>query len=177
MFVSNPSNPSIPSISSERLGFRCRRVASHRSFTALGAPDGDYSRVCWLPVLGPSAWVLWGTVAPKLEANATAVYDIDELTDAVGLGRPQRLVKAVKRLERFGIAANPANGLDDLWGLSTTTPPLTLSLHSTISSTARRFHHQAIAALDDSEQHDLYENYTPTYTGHLGGHPTRRRTP
>lgn len=162
---------------SGRLRFRCSGLTADGPFTALGAPDGDYSRICWLPVLGPTAWVLWGTIARDLDNNAPAVYDIDELTDAIGLGRSQRLVKTLKRLDRLGLAASPASGLDGCWGLPAMSPPLQLRHLATLSASARRFHHQAIANLDDTDQHALYEIFTSTYIDHFGGHRTARGTP
>ena len=123
-------------------------------------------------MLGPTAWVLWGTIARDLDDNAAAGFDIDELTEALGLGRPQRLLKALKRLDRLGLASSPASGLADWWGLPAMSPPLQPRHHATASTTARRFHHQVIANLDNTERHDLYEIFTSTYTDHFGGRRT-----
>ena len=30
------------------------------------APNGGYSRRCWLPRLGPTSWLLWGSLADRL---------------------------------------------------------------------------------------------------------------
>src|SRR5207253_2680263 len=32
-------------------------------------PDRTYSRLAWLPIIGPSSWLLWGTIATQLRAQ------------------------------------------------------------------------------------------------------------
>ena len=162
----------LPRCESDRLRFGRAANGPHRPLTAFGAPDGHYSRVCWLPVLGPTAWVLWGTVARDLDAEATTVvHDIDDLTEALGLGRPHRLLKALKRLDRLGVASSPTGDLDNRWRLPTIAPPLWVRHHASVSARARRAHHRAIDALTADEQHVLWEIHTETYLDHFGGHP------
>lgn len=171
MFVPNPQP--LP----EWLHFRRNCSTSGRPFTAFGAPSDDYSRACWLPVLGPTSWVLWGTVVATLAGGATATFDVDELTGALGLGRPRRLLKALSRLERFEIATHAASSGANEWEMSATTPPLPLKYHSTVSATARRFHHREIADFDDVEQQLLHELYPSIYIDHFGPHRVERSTP
>lgn len=171
MFVSNPQPPP------GRLHFRCSCSADRRRFTAFGDPSDEYSRACWLPVLGPTSWVLWGTVASTLAGRVTATFDVDELTHALGLGRPRRLVKALNRLERFEIATPAASGVADDWAMPTTTPPLPLKYHSKVTAAARRFHHREIADLDGTDQELLHELYPSIYIDHFGPHETERSAP
>ncbi len=168
MFVSNPQP------FAGRLQFRCSCPAARR-FTAFGDPSEEYSRACWLPVLGPTSWVLWGTVASTLAGRVSATFDVDELTHALGLGRPRRLVKALDRLERFEIATHSASGVANDWAMATTTPPLPLRRHSTTTA-ARRFHHREIADFDGTDQQTLYELYPSIYIDHFGPHPVGRST-
>lgn len=121
---------------------------------SFGTPDGQYSRTCWLPVLGPTAWVLWGTVARELDEMAPAVHRPAELTRAVGLGRPERLLKALQRLDRFGIASNPTSNRDASWLLPTVSPPLWNKHHHLLDLDAREFHRRWTDGLDEANWHD-----------------------
>lgn len=163
-FIDHPPTPSL------RLRFSCSGLGVDAPSAALGTPDGHYSRLCWLPVVGPTAWVLWGTIASELDADATIVYEPDDLTDAIGLGRTHRLTKALKRLDRLGVASSPAANIDDPWHLPAASPPLELRHHATVSAEVRRFHHQTIANLDNDSQQPLHEIFTSTYIDHFGGH-------
>ncbi len=84
------------------------------------APDGDYSRRHWLPMLGPTSWLLWGTLTHRLEGSDESIgVGVDTLTVELGLGRPQRLLKALSRLEHFGLAQRTD---DDNWTILTVAP-------------------------------------------------------
>jgi hypothetical protein len=165
----------LPGDSGDQLRFRCSGLTTDARteagrFTAFGPPDGDYSRVCWLPVLGPTAWVLWGALAVELDGHSIGECSINDLTEALGLGRSTRLLKALKRLDRLGVASSPASNPEGLWQLPTMSPPVALRHHTTISAAARRFHHQAIDQLSGANQHLLWEIFTSTYIDHFSGH-------
>ena len=84
------------------------------------APTGDYSRLHWLPVLGPTSWLLWGTLTSRLEvSDESIVVGVDTLTVELGLGRPDRLLKALERLEHFGLAQRTDDGT---WTILTAAP-------------------------------------------------------
>lgn len=153
-----------------RLSVGCRGLTADGPFTALGAPDGDYSRICWLPVLGPTAWVLWGNLARRLDDRSTVDCDVNELTEALGLGRSHRLMKALKRLDRLGLALSPASNDQGDWYLPAMSPPVDLRHHTALSPAVRQFHHQTVAELSDEDQHLLWEIFTSTYIDHFGGH-------
>ncbi len=160
--------------------FQCSSLTPDGPITSFGTPDGHYSRVCWLPVLGPTAWVLWATVARDLAVSHVLVRDVDELTHALGLGRPQRLLKALKRLDRFGIGIGTGSDSrpgESSWRLHAMCPPLRREHLRVLSETARRFHHDWIENLDDRERHDLYHVLTSAYVDHFGGHRTEGNHP
>src|SRR5690349_12410373 len=50
-------------------------------------PEGTYSRLVWLPTVGPSSWLVWGTLASQLRREATVTWDVTELAVAHGLQR------------------------------------------------------------------------------------------
>jgi hypothetical protein len=66
------------------------------------APDSTYSRAGWLPMLGPNAWVLWGTIATELVQEAAVAWFLDQLAWAHGFISVER---SLGRLERFRLAA------------------------------------------------------------------------
>ena len=135
---------------------------------SFGTPDGVYSRTCWLPVLGPTSWVLWGTVAQELDEMAPSVHRPDELTRALGLGRLERLLKALQRLDRFGIASNPTKNADSSWLLPTVSPPLWSKHHHLLDPHAREFHRRWSDGLDESTWHDPLRIATPHCTADHG---------
>ena len=88
----------------------------HRFWT----PASDHSRLHWLPVLGPTSWLLWGTVTSRLEASDESIaVGADTLAVELGLGRPDRLLKALERLEHFGLAQRTDDGT---WTILTAAP-------------------------------------------------------
>jgi hypothetical protein len=84
------------------------------------AADSTYSRMGWLPMLGPNAWVLWGTIAAELVRDTDVAWFIDQLAWAHGLGEDS-VEQALDRLERFRLAAPTG---DDHWIVRTTCPRL-----------------------------------------------------
>lgn len=65
----------------------------------------DYVERYWLPTLGPTAYVVLRHCAARLDASphgaTTTLEAVAELV-GVGSGRHQPLVRALRRLERFG---------------------------------------------------------------------------
>jgi hypothetical protein len=70
-------------------------------------PTGHYSRLAWLPLLGPTSWVLIGTIAQHLDIEPEVTWQLQDLARDHGLGRPGRpsfvLRRSLQRLERFGL--------------------------------------------------------------------------
>lgn len=75
------------------------------------APDGPYSRSVWLPVLGPSSWLIWTTLADRLRGRDADYWSVRQLAAAHGLGHKEDArgtapaQRALDRLVRFGILA------------------------------------------------------------------------
>ncbi|HLM65390.1 MAG TPA: hypothetical protein VK306_13910 [Acidimicrobiales bacterium] len=97
---------------------------------------GAYSRAVWLPVIGPTAWLVWGTVVAMLTDGEPKVLASDELAHLHGVGAPA-LVRALSRLRAFGLAGGSS---DDRWSLRLTCPPLWDRLAGRIPATARALH-------------------------------------
>jgi len=144
---------------------------------AFGTPDGVYSRTCWLPVLGPTSWVLWGAVTHELDEMDPGVHCADELTRALGLGRTQRLTKALQRLDRFGLASNPTTNHGDSWLLPTVSPPLWRKHHHLLDPHAREFHRRWSDGLDEANWHDPLLAATTVDPDDNGLQPTERTDP
>jgi hypothetical protein len=70
-------------------------------------PAGDYSRIAWLPILGPTSWLLLGTISQQLTDEPEVTWRLADLARDHGLGRPDRpslvVVRSLRRLEHFGL--------------------------------------------------------------------------
>jgi hypothetical protein len=71
-------------------------------------PDDPYVEEVWLPVLGPAAYVVWRQLARRAASASHETISIPRLAAAAGLGRPlgnqSPIRRALRRLERFGLA-------------------------------------------------------------------------
>lgn len=61
--------------------------------------DGTWSRTAWLPVIGPSSWLMWTELARIVEGGP-ATITAAELADRIGLS-PKRIYAPIDRLGRF----------------------------------------------------------------------------
>jgi hypothetical protein len=61
------------------------------------APEGTFSRLAWLPLIGPSSWLIWGTLAAQLRHDPTVTWNLAELAAAHGLGRSTGTRSAIGR--------------------------------------------------------------------------------
>ena len=70
-------------------------------------PSGHYSRTAWLPILGPTSWLLLGTIAQQLAGEPAVTWRLADLGRDHGVGRPDRpgpfVVRSLRRLELFGL--------------------------------------------------------------------------
>lgn len=66
------------------------------------AVDGHWSHTAWLPLLGPSSWLLWGTITAAVSGTDHATLHAGELARNHGLS-PARLTAPLQRLERFRV--------------------------------------------------------------------------
>ena len=82
--------------------------------------DGGYSRTAWLPVLGSTAWIVWGTLAGRLQAAGPVECALGELAPAHAAG-PSVVPRALARLEAFGLAYEQPLGT---WLVRRSCPPL-----------------------------------------------------
>jgi hypothetical protein len=86
---------------------------------------GDYSRLAWLPIVGPSTWLIWGTAVNALARQPVVVWDAAELARAHGIGGLSGVLdRTLDRLAMFGLAGPMA--LDrSAYAVRMTCPPLT----------------------------------------------------
>jgi hypothetical protein len=85
---------------------RCDRLAL--------APEGAYSRSAWLPTVGPTAWLLWGSVVAELDHAAEIALDADELARSLGVnaGRHGRTIpRTLNRLCQFRLFDHHSDGV------------------------------------------------------------------
>lgn len=98
--------------------------------------DGSWSRAAWLPVLGPSAWVLWVELASIATHGPTVVGD-EDLAGRVGL-QARRLKHPLARIERFRLVDQPH---PDCYRIKLSAGPLgtrTLHRHPRVDVAARQ---------------------------------------
>ncbi|MEL6894014.1 MAG: hypothetical protein AAFP84_20660, partial [Actinomycetota bacterium] len=126
---------------------------------------------------GPTSWVLWGTVAHELDERAPAVHCAEDLTRALGLGRTQRLTRALQRLDRFGLASNPTTNGQTSWLLPTVSPPLWRKHQHLLDPHAREFHRRWSDGLDEANWHDPLLAATTVDPNDNGLEPTERTDP
>lgn len=87
------------------LGFSDRAVEAHGH-----RPTDEYPERCWLPVIGPSAYLLWRALNRLIPAVGSGAVEVDALDVMGGLGLGARVganapgARALNRLVMFGFA-------------------------------------------------------------------------
>jgi hypothetical protein len=70
-------------------------------------PNGDFSRLAWLPAIGPTAWLAWGTIGAQLGRDAEVPWRLKDLATSHGLGsgisKNAPVRRALTRLTMFGL--------------------------------------------------------------------------
>lgn len=88
------------------------------------SPDGTYSRLAWLPTIGPSSWLIWTTIAGQLQRDRTVTWQSATLASAHGLGhgigRSSALARTLDRLTRFHLLV-PG---EPTWLIRASAPPV-----------------------------------------------------
>jgi len=78
------------------------------------APDSTWSRLGWLPIIGPSSWLIWGTLAAQLRTDPQVTWPLPDLAGAHGLGasagRHAPTRRALARLSRFRLLVDCGDG-------------------------------------------------------------------
>jgi hypothetical protein len=68
-------------------------------------PAGRYSRIAWLPILGPTSWLLMGTFSQHLAHQPAVTWRLADLARDHGLGQPDRpgcvVTRSLRRLAYF----------------------------------------------------------------------------
>lgn len=100
--------------------------------------DHPYFEAAWLPTVGPTAWLLWRTIARRLAHNPHPSWDPQELARRHGVG-PAVLVRSLDRLASFGVAVTDAEGT---YAVPTVCPPLWRSLLRRAPAHAGRLHRE-----------------------------------
>jgi hypothetical protein len=72
-------------------------------------PEGTYSRLAWLPIIGPSSWLMWGTLAAQLRREPQVTWELTALAEAHGLqrgaGQHGMVRRTLTRLAQFRLLA------------------------------------------------------------------------
>ena len=88
-------------------------------------PDGTYARLAWLPIVGPSSFLLWGTLATQLRRERTVTWELADLAGAHGLqrgsGRNGMVRRTLTRLVQFHLLVESA---PDTWLVHLSAPPV-----------------------------------------------------
>jgi hypothetical protein len=78
-------------------------------------PASSYSRSGWLPIIGPSSWLVWSTVAEQLRHEHPVTWRLEDLAQAHGLGsrivRSSPIVRTLVRLQQFYLVRATESGL------------------------------------------------------------------
>jgi transposase InsO family protein len=76
--------------------------------------ESTYSRLAWLPLVGPTSWLVWGTVAAQLHQEPTITWTPGDLAAAHGISRAAGtngvLARTLDRLPRFRIVTHLGEG-------------------------------------------------------------------
>lgn len=77
--------------------------------------DGTFSRLAWLPTIGPSSWLVWGTLAGQLHHEPRVTWRLEDLALAHGLGhgagRTSLVARTLERLTRFRLLADTGEAM------------------------------------------------------------------
>jgi len=88
-------------------------------------PNGDWSRLAWLPIIGPSSWLMWGTLTAQLRREPTVTWTVEALGTAHGLSgstaRTGPTRRTIARLCQFRLLADLS---EDRFLVRLTAPPL-----------------------------------------------------
>ena len=88
-------------------------------------PNGDWSRLAWLPIIGPSSWLMWGTLAAQLRRESDVTWAVEALGAAHGLSgstaRHGPVRRTIARLCQFRIVTDLS---DSALLVRMTAPPL-----------------------------------------------------
>jgi hypothetical protein len=103
-------------------------------------PEGLYSRLAWLPTVGPTSWLLWGTIAAELHDKPELRVSRRELSRSLGLGPSNRrgpTIRApLRRLCCFGLFGEPAG----VYRVRLTAPPVSPNALERMSPAGRQLH-------------------------------------
>lgn len=73
-----------------------------------------YPEALWLPVVGPTSYLMWLILARTLEHTPVVHLDTDELAERLGLGssggNQSGVAKALRRMQRFELVSLPDSG-------------------------------------------------------------------
>ena len=106
-------------------------------------PEGTYSRLAWLPLIGPSSWLMWGTLAAQLRREPQVTWELAALAEAHGIhrgdGRHGMVRRTLTRLAQFRLLA-PLD--DDHHLVRLTAPPVTARHLERLPAFVAELHHQ-----------------------------------
>jgi hypothetical protein len=110
------------------------------------AAGGESVWRCYLPLIGPSSWLVYSRLAPLAVSADRSVVDVVELAREIGLhprpGRRDPLAQSLSRLEAFGLAEWRHNGAE--YAVRRCLPALGDRQAARLPQSARLFHFRAV---------------------------------
>lgn len=111
-------------------------------------PEGTYSRLAWLPVIGPSSWLMWGTLACQLRREPEIAWELATLAAAHGIhggaGGGGMVRRTLNRLVRFRLLT-PVDDRRHL--VRMTAPPVTGRQLERLPDFVVELHHQTFGQI------------------------------
>jgi hypothetical protein len=109
-------------------------------------PNGTYSRLAWLPIIGPSSWLIWGTLAAQLRREPRLDWELTALAEAHGIsrgaGQHGMVRRSLHRLNQFRLL----DTLEDTEHLvRLTAPPVSERQLQRLPSFVAELHRQTFA--------------------------------
>jgi hypothetical protein len=109
-------------------------------------PESPYSRLAWLPIIGPSSWLMWGTLAAQLRREPQITWELTALAEAHGLqrgaGQHGMVRRTLTRLTQFRLVA-PVDDTNHIVRL--TAPPVTQRQLERLPAFVAELHQQTFA--------------------------------
>ena len=110
-------------------------------------PDGTYARLAWLPIIGPSSYLVWGTLSAQLRRERTVTWRLADLAAAHGLegasGRNGMVRRTLCRLVQFRLLVESDPGT---WLVHLSAPPVSRRQLERLPAVVGELHQAAFQA-------------------------------
>ena len=108
------------------------------------SPDAPYARLAWLPTIGPSSYLVWGTLAAQLRRERIVTWDLADLAAAHGMhrgsGRHAMVSRTLTRLVQFHLLSEHG---PDAWLVRLCAPPVSRRSLERLPAVVAELHRRA----------------------------------